>query len=82
MGCLPILVEQAKFTVVYAILLANLQTLNAIPANKCQHKFQPGTLNSFLRTKTKINCLSAGLDTLKMHETQSKSLIQTINTQE
>ena len=30
--------EQAKFIVFYAILLA----LNASPANKCQHKFQPG----------------------------------------
>ena len=32
---LRFLVEQAKLTVVYAILLA----LNASPASKCQHKF-------------------------------------------
>ena len=38
MTCLRILVEQVKFMVVYAILLA----LNISPANKCQHKFQPG----------------------------------------
>ena len=30
--------EQAKFMVLSAILLA----LSASPANKCQHKFQPG----------------------------------------
>ena len=37
MKCLQILVEQAKFMVVYVILLA----LNASPASKCQHKFKP-----------------------------------------
>ena len=31
-----------KLMVVYAILLAILLALNASPANKCQHKFQPG----------------------------------------
>ena len=36
MACLRIL-EQTKFTLVNAILPA----LNASPANKCQHKFQP-----------------------------------------
>ena len=38
MACVLILVEQAKFMVVYANLLA----LNASPANKCQHEFPPG----------------------------------------
>ena len=33
--------EQAKFIIVYAILPAILLALNASPANKCQHKFQP-----------------------------------------
>ena len=40
----------AKFMVVYAILLA----LNASPANKCQHKFQPGILYYFLMS-SKVN---------------------------
>ena len=39
MACLRILVEQAKFMVVYAILLAIGQALSACPANKCQHEF-------------------------------------------
>ena len=43
MACLRILVKQAKVMVVYAILPAVLLALNASPANKCQHKFQPGS---------------------------------------
>ena len=48
MACLRILVEQAKLTVVYAILLVILLALNASPANKYQHKFQPGEPVSYL----------------------------------
>ena len=33
--------EEAKLMVVYAILLGILLALNANPADKCQHKFQP-----------------------------------------
>ena len=44
MADLRILVELAKLMVVYAILLAVLLVLNASPAKKRQHKFQPGQL--------------------------------------
>ena len=46
MACLRILVEQAKFMVAYAILLAILLALNASPANKWQYKFQLGLLKT------------------------------------
>ena len=36
--------EEAKLMVVYAILQAILLVLNASPAKKCQHKFQPGSI--------------------------------------
>ena len=43
-SCLWILAEQAKFMAVYATLLTILLALNVSPANKCQHKFQPGKI--------------------------------------
>ena len=46
MACLRILVDEAKLMVVYAILLAILLALNVCPANKCQQKFQLGTVQN------------------------------------
>ena len=40
-GKLAHCLEQAKFMVVYAILLAILPALSVSPANKSQQKFQP-----------------------------------------